>query len=218
MFGVVLGWGLSQTTKIWDDRKQDKRKLKKLLFYLLELRYSISKDLNLQKDINEFYLRFTDKIKKQFGEEVALEASSSKLLCQKIMKEHLITNNSLDYLEQNIDSVINDLAEVLPVFAYELNGKYNIKSRLKVIDSSIKQIEEYITEAPPFDLKEWIEPKVTNNLLRDLDKNIKQIALKIGRKTWKNIDSKIKEMDKKDYSDLDSYIDEIIEKIKTNNL
>lgn len=216
LVGVVLGWVLSERAKIWADKKQDKRKLKKLLFYALELRFYFSRELRAQKDIDEFFSKIEQKVKDEFGESIATEAEIAKPIIGQIIKKHLKVNNRMNFLEKNIDAVINDLAEVFPIFAYELSGQHNIKQRLKAIDNYLIEVDRY-TDEIPFDLKEWIRPKVTDDLLKYLDENLKKISHKIGNGTWKNVASKIKNMDKQDDSDLDSLLNEYIEKIKDSN-
>lgn len=46
LIGVALGWLRSERGKIFADKRQDKRKLKKLLFFLLELRYHFARELS----------------------------------------------------------------------------------------------------------------------------------------------------------------------------
>jgi len=48
---LILGWGLAQYGKFWIDKKIDRRKIKKLLFNLLELRWLLKKELDLNNDI-----------------------------------------------------------------------------------------------------------------------------------------------------------------------
>ena len=118
LLGVILGFGLSERAKIWSDKRQDKRKLKRLLFYLLELRFLFIKEFNAQKEIKEFYERAEEKLKSEFGENTKSEIEIAKPIVERIIKNNLGGNNKINLLEENIDSVIDDLAEVFPILAY----------------------------------------------------------------------------------------------------
>lgn len=213
LIGVVLGFGLSERAKFWSDNRQDKRKLKRLLFYLLELRFLFTRELNAQIEIKKFYKRVEERLKLDCGEATKSEIEIAKPFVEQIIKNHLGDNNRIEFLEENIDSVINDLAEVFPILAYELSGQHNIKKRLSVIDNYLSEVKHHIGEIP-LDLKEWIEPKLANNLISDLDETIKKISNKIDKKTWQKSEEKITNMNKFDSGDMDNFLNEFIEKTK----
>lgn len=54
LIGVALGWLLSERGKIFADKRQDKRKLKKLLFFLLELRNHFARELSNELDLDKY--------------------------------------------------------------------------------------------------------------------------------------------------------------------
>jgi len=213
LIGVLLGWGLSEKAKLWADKRTDKRKLKRLLFYVLELRFHFTRELNVQEEIDTFIESATTRLKTEFGEEVELEIDMYKPFVMEILKTNLSEDNQLDFLEENIDSVIVDLSEVFPVFAYELSGQHRIKERLNKSDNYLTELEG-LTEGMPFDIKNWLQPKITKDLLKDLDDNLNRIALKIDKKTAKEVKEKIIKMDNRDNSGVQEFLEEYIEKVK----
>lgn len=213
LIGVILGWGLSERAKIWADKRLDKRKIRRLLFYVLELRFHFTRELNAQKTIDNYIQTARIKLKEQFGEESELGIDMYLPFVKQIIEKQFGVDNKIEFLEQNIDSVIFDLSEVFPVFAYELSGQHNIKERLRMAESHLSDFDNLI-EQLPFDLKDWLKPKLTEDLLDDLDKNLKKISQKIGNKVWSEVQEKIKRMDSVDSSDLTNLLDEYIAKVK----
>ncbi|MBI3233595.1 MAG: hypothetical protein HYZ42_06070 [Bacteroidetes bacterium] len=121
-------------------------------------------------------------------------------------------NNTVDYLTDNIDKILIDLAEVFPILAYELSGQHNIKERLNRAQTYFKEIEPFADEMP-FNIKEWINPKLTKDLLNDLDQSINDTAKRIDKKTLADSLHKIAKMTFDDDDDMDKFIDEYYNKI-----
>ena len=215
LLAVIIGWGLSEGGKIYSDKRLDKRKLKKVLFYLLELRYHFAKELSLEADFETYTskvkIKFADKLKLS-DEDIDQEMSIWMPIVKELVSKSLNQNNRLEFLEDNIDNMLNDLSEVFPIFAYELSGQHNIKSRLNSVENYLNEIEVYGFDHP-FDIKEWIQPKLTSELLTNIDKSIKKISKKIDRKTQKEAQEKISKMtfDRKDSSKDDKLLNELLQ-------
>ena len=69
----------------------------------------------------------------------------------------------------------------------------------------------------PLDLKEWLKPKITDNLISDLDETIKKISEKIDKDLWQHSTNKIANMDKNEDGDMENFLNEFIEKAKEIN-
>jgi DNA repair ATPase RecN len=122
-------------------------------------------------------------------------------------------DEKFEYLAENIDNVIIELAEIFPILAYKLSGKHNIKERLNKVDEYFNEVES-LTDGLPFDIKEWINPKFTKELLEELDKSIKKIAKKTDAKTIKSTKKIIQNMTfEDDTNEMESFIDEYLEKV-----
>ncbi len=117
-------------------------------------------------------------------------------------------------IEEKIDITISELSEIYPVFAYELSGQYKIKERLEKSEQYFEQFKEF-TEEIPFDIKEWVQPKLTKKLIDELDTFIIGIAKKIGRKTKNEVLEMINRPAIDDNGEMEKFINEYIEKIKT---
>lgn len=217
LIGVSLGWLLSESSKIFADKRQNKRKLKKLLFFLLELRFHFAKELSLENDLNRYIDVLKYKITEKFGGKennanIDIELNILKPLVLQTISKTKNQDEKFEYLAENIDNVIIELAEIFPILAYKLSGKHNIKERLNKVDEYLNEVES-LTEFP-FDIKEWINPKFTKELLEELDKSIKKIAKKTDTKTIKSSKKIIQNMTfENDDKELENFIDEYFEKV-----
>lgn len=218
IIGVVIGWLLAESGKISATKRLDKRKLKKLLFFLLELRYHFSKELFFEERLNKYIFIFRTEAEKKFN--INITTNDTRMLIDTIrplVEDFLTKNNhnaSYEYLKENIDEVLLELAEVFPLLAYELSGNNNIKGRLAGANSYLDKVINIAGETP-FDFKEWINPKLTQSLLSELDTSIELVSMKIGRGINLKIKDKIKLMDSQTIDlDIETFIGDYIEKIK----
>ena len=216
LIGVALGWLFAQYGRYSSDKKGDKKKLNKLLFNLLELRFLLTREFSLGNDLE----RLLQKIKQQLGNQLGEKASRELELVEPIIKPFLIDlvkktfvdNGKTEYLEKNIDQVINELAEVFPVFAYELNGKHKIKERLQKFDSYFNKMNGLSPE-PFFEIiKDWAKLKISDEFVPEFDDIIKRIAKKINNKTYKETVAAIQKQDQPDERNFDSFFEEYLQK------
>lgn len=71
-----------------------------------------------------------------------------------------------------------------------------------------------MTEGIPFDVKKWINPKLTKELLDDLDISIDKIAEKIDKETFVKTKNKISGMTfENNDTEVDILVDEYFNKI-----
>lgn len=213
---LILGWGISEFGKYSTERKNNQKKFKKLLFNLLELRWLLKREMDLNNDITQYVERLKQKISAEFGEDAFEESEVNmiKPMITEILKNKIIQPNKIKEIETNIDSTINELAEIYPVFAYELSGRYKIKERLEAAESYFNEVSAFLEEIPK-ELTELIQPKLSNELLEELDEYTLGIAKKINRKTKRNIEEKFSIKNSDDTDEMDKFIDEYIERIKT---
>ncbi|PVW14339.1 hypothetical protein [Marixanthomonas spongiae] len=217
ILAVTIGWGLNEASKIWNGKRQDKRKLKKLLFYLLELRFYLSKEDNKEFKIKKLTSRFIEKFKLEFNlKEDDIDLDNVKNFLSSISLNDNENNNHFELLEKNIDIVIEDLSEIFPIMAYELNGQHKIKERLRNTDSNIEKVNTYLGDFP-LNLKEWLKPKISNQLIDDIDESILKIAKRINSKTRSDAKMKLAILnneDEENLEDIDKFIEDYIEKVK----
>lgn len=226
LIGVLIGWLLSESGKVLYDKRQDKKKLKKLLFFLLELRYYFAKELAIEVDLESYITLFKRKLAEKIGidmndPQLDMGFETWKPFLKGLLAKSKSQDNKLEYFNENIEKIIIELAEIQPILAYELNGKHNIKERLNKANDYMNDLES-ITSELPFDLKNWINPKLTGELLSDLDESIYKISITINKSTYKKAKTKILKMK---FSDtlmeadkfIDDYINQILEQAKNNN-
>jgi len=213
---LILGWGISEFGKFSAERKNNIKKFKKLLINLLELRWLLKREIDLNNDITFYIGSLKQKIIANFGEDAFgdAEVNMIKPMIIEILKNKMVQPNKIKEIETNIDYTINELAEIYPVFAYELSGRFKIKERLEGAENYFSEVSEFIEEMPK-ELTEWIQPKLSNELFEELDEYILEIAKKINRKTKRDIEEKFSINNSDDTDEMDGFIDEYIERIKT---
>src|SRR5690606_25113516 len=105
------------------------------------------------------------------------------------------------------------LAEVYPVFAYELSGQYKIKDQLDRAESYFIKLGELVEEVPK-ELTDWIQPRLSDDLLKGLESYILVISKKINRKTFSDVSKKLSIKPKNETEEIDKLIDDYIERLK----
>lgn len=215
LIGVALGWLLSESGKIFSDKRQDKRKLKKLLFFLLELRHHFSKELSIELGLDKYLDTMKNKMADKFemdrnDPELNLGVNAWKPFIEQILNKNKNQNEKFEYLSDNIDKVLIDLSEIFPILAYELNGQHNIKERLNRVDNYFNEIKE-MTDEIPFDFKQWINPKLTKELINDLDESIEKVGKEIDKSVLIASREKVSKMVfDDDDKEMDVFIDEYL--------
>ena len=221
LIGVGLGWFLSERGKIFADKRQDKRKLKKLLFFLLELRFHFARELSMELDIDKYISVLKNKLADKFGldkndADLDVGVNAWKPFIEQMISKTKTQDNKFEYLAENIDKILIELAEIYPILAYELSGQHNIKERLNKANDYFGEVQSTIQEIP-FDIKEWINPKLTKDLLKDLDESIEKIASQIDKLTLKASQEKIEKMSfEEEDSEMETFVDEYLEKVIEN--
>ncbi|MFN8865515.1 MAG: hypothetical protein ACK5W1_14460 [Flavobacteriales bacterium] len=218
LVGVALGWLLSESGKILTDRRKDRRKLNKTLYFLLELRYQFTQELMLGSELD----RLQEVLKTKLAEKLGLLEDDPELahifqLVFPVMKNELSgqleRNSRYEYLSENIDAMMIELSEVFPILTFELTGQHKLRERLENASSYFRKMQEQIKQAP-FDLGEWFSPELTNDLLEDLDDSILQVASLVGRSMLKKARLKVERMSSSfDEEDVDARLDQFLEKV-----
>ena len=219
LIGVIVGWLLSEGGKILADRKQDKRRIKKMLYFLLELRFHFSREFLFEMQFD----KFLKLLSKRLIDEKLMDSKGYnnkdfayiKNVIKELNQKNFLQDSKITFLLENIDKIIVELAEVLPILAYELSGKHNIKDRLNKVDNYFSEMEKTLGEEIPIDVKEWINPKMTKDLLNDLDESIEDLSKRINRKTKKTVLNKISEMENNnEKNEMIKFINDYVEQIK----
>ena len=150
----------------------------------------------------------------EFGAESVKDSEHLKPIITNILKNSIVQPSKIAQIEENIDLTISELSEIYPIFAYELSGSYKIKEKLDSAEQYFQTISIQFDEEFPAEIKDWIKPKISTELILNFDEYIKAIAKKIGRKTENNVSEKLNPKDEIDISELDKLIEEYVIKIK----
>ncbi|MCL6273384.1 hypothetical protein M3P19_05145 [Muricauda sp. 2012CJ35-5] len=208
---LIIGWALSEFGKLSSERKNDRKNLKKLLFNLLEIRWLLKRDFEFKEELTTYIEKFEIKVEQKFGQDAAQGAHLIEPIITQILKEKLIRPNRIEEIENRIGSIVDNLSEIYPIFAYELTDVYRIRERIEGIECYFEEISERIEYVTP-EMKEWAKPRISNELIKRLEEYILDISGKINRKTQKGIERILKESnDRVDDEEIDLFIDEYIQ-------
>ena len=185
VLSVVIGWFLGFSTQQLTYNRQDKIKLKRLLYNLMELRYWIQKELQLDKQLTEILDLFIVEMQKRIPLS-AVELHPTKALMTGIIRKQFLIQPKLPDLETSVENIVKELAEVDPVFAFELTGRFHVTEKIKSIQAYLEQVEvpegEDAAEKNRL-FENVLRPQLMTEVVRQLDDQILSIARKINRKT-----------------------------------
>ncbi len=215
LLAVLLGWGLGELTGHFNTKKDRKKKLRRLLYFFLELRYFLANKSRKDKVLEKYLEIFFKKIKHRFGVEKENIGNTNISEFINTMKTFFADESEVkeyDYLVNNIDSAIIELAEYKPILAYELSGPHKVKEKLENVENFLNYYKNDLNEMP-FDYEVWLRSKVDANILSPINESITAIAQKIGRKTNSTLKEKLVDFQDENYEDLEKLIDEYLNKI-----
>jgi hypothetical protein len=194
LLGVVVGWLLAQLAEKSKAAREDKPKLKRTIFYLLEVRHQLS----FYSIPDHQFNTYLSLIKKKFKPLEAfrnVDESQYKMIISAFLKaivadKPLIPERQIENLHINFLKCIENLSEIDPIVAFRLHGRQNVPELIKdfierskipiaEITKDVKDVEE-LTAA----LKE-IEPNVITSVVQDLDLVLLKLAKKVDRRTFK---------------------------------
>jgi len=210
LLGVIIGAVLTFSWTWFLARYTDTRKLKKLLFHLLELRYHLGRESAITQFTLELKPELMNRLMKQFDGDFEISDEEFVFMMQKMMPKNPADDNRMAQLEANIDQVILEMAEIYPIFAYELSGQYQIKERIAHISHMSEMLHEM-----PFDYKAFIQPKMNKNIMDNIEKNILSISGKIGMACIRETRKKLLPPDKINTEEVEEFLDEYVQKILT---
>lgn len=211
LVGVIFGWVLTFFSDTLKNIKDDKKKLKVLLFYLLELKYHLQRDIMFKKNIEKLIKALKKKIEESIGETLPDNAQQLPMI-RDIIQSMMEKDSNVERIESDLDGKTKEIAEIDPILAYELTGRYNIKSKLIQSNSYFEAVQSQAPEENEINFKEFMESlNYPDELLEDLEDFILELAKKIGRKTKSNVAKKLQIQS-------DMYSDEEIEVFVTDYL
>ncbi|MCA0349066.1 MAG: hypothetical protein LCH35_07375 [Bacteroidetes bacterium] len=218
IFTLIIGFVLAQFGELFKERKEKKKKFKKLLFNLLRLHFVLKREYETEKIFerytNEAILRLPLNLREEATKD--LITSSPKIL--KSIKKNNLSLEKVTYLEKNIDVIIEDLAEIFPIFAFELIEEFKIKERLQQIENYLNSMAEEVNELPPPEISDWLNLQIKKTAIERLEEYIKRASVNINRKT-KNATNEMLNEDSNNIKIDEDLINKFIDEFnKTHNL
>jgi hypothetical protein len=201
--------------------REDKRRLKKTLYYLLEIRYHLKLFETDDETINTLYAMIKNKLG-NIKDIQELSKENFKLAARffiGILKDNKpeITKRDIEHLSKNYMQCVENLSEVDPILAFRLKGKENVQQLLKeILDGTKSSILEYtknvndVTELEK--AMRHFEPKILRETLRELESILVEIAKQISRSILKQTRERISNQGlKRNESEIEGIFDRIME-------
>lgn len=217
LFSIAFGWFLNELGQWIRTRQGDKKIKKRILYNLLETNF-IFNQLNTTELVNLFSERVLLRIPKQE------QTDATKLylneLYPRLIKNFVQENvaKNLKDIEEKYCSAVEDLATIDPIIAYKLNGKTKIIETFSLLQDYYEGVKKQFpndTEEiqSAIDLAtETIESEITNDAIKDLEIEIKDIAFSIDIKTWFKVRKTLKSSKERIRKEGVTKIDDLLDK------
>lgn len=221
ILSIGFGWFLNEISQLLRGRKEDKKIKNKVLFYLLELFFTL-KQLDTQPFIDIVSKKIGDRLpEEERGEDLkkSLTAQYQELIGNLREKE---TAERVTELENNYKKSLDDLSLVDPIMSYKLFEEtdfFKIINMLSSYSNSLKNefphnSENIETQAE--NIIEFIKPEFIQKTLDRLEIKIKQVSYSIGiftrYKAMKVINKLRKPLDENQFPTLTKYLDTFMPK------
>jgi hypothetical protein len=184
-----LVWALGRWSVRKEERKQENKKLNRLLYNILELKHWVDKEINAEAFTKMYSAKMVEAMKThvpELPEEVLAEMTN---VTTSGIKQLILKQPQLLRLEQNIAEIVRDYSEIDPFFAYDLTGKYQLTEYMENMKSFIGNIVPEnidLSEATTF-ANQLLRPAMLEDLQKDLVIHLPQIARMIGAKTAQKV-------------------------------
>ena len=218
IIGIVLGWILNQLSQWFRVRKDDKRKVKLVLFNLLETYFLFSRS-DTDKYFDYYKKCFLSKVPKEIRSVVKqqFESAIDLNLIPNFITPDLIEESKK--VRSSYESSINSLAEIDPILAYYLNGKTDILERFDKIEgwldsiSPNNEIEEEHFNTGVDKAMNIIKPDLVEETIDDLKRDVLKVAWKINPVVWFKARKALKRLERNANESIKKQINELVEKM-----
>lgn len=221
ILSIGFGWLLNEVSQLLRGRKEDKKIRKKVLFYLLELYFTL-KQLDTKPFIEIVFRKISERFPKEEQDENfknSLEAIYQQLIGNLREKE---TAERLNELENNYKKSLEDLSSVDPIASYKLFGETGFFKLINILSNySSSLATEFPKNTENIDIqaksiKEFIKPEALLKTLERLENKIKQISGSIGILTryraMKIVNKQNEPIDESQFKTLTKYLDTFMPK------
>jgi len=216
ILGVVIGWLLNELSFLIRLRIKDRRKLKKVLFNLLNVYFYLNKlkiKMGPQVDILFNHLK---KLLQEPSDPELIEFVKSTFIknANEILNEYV--HEKINSIKNNYESSLKDLSEVNPFLAYRLSDKLDIYDLLGNLESWFKKISSDLN-LPNLEIEQNLLDAFQNKILKEyldnLESEIKKLSLSIGFLYWMKIIFQLKKNKKIRENEIKKEIDDFLKEI-----
>lgn len=227
--GLAFAALLSSVGYFYRGSIESKRSARKVLYLLLEIRYSLNASLfNADKAKDEYIRQYTDRLKAK-GIDVNREDIDAQI--GSVVEDHfnsIAKTAKADIAERLIhpfEEALSELSQISPVLAYRLRGKEKIELIAKLNssylgsfkDNFIDGVEAEWAKATIVEFAEEMENDALKKLSLNLDQEVTILSKRCG---WKDsheckgvLSAKFGEFDEQTFLELDKLIDNLLEKM-----
>ena len=189
LVNTVLNWFLAKQGRDAEHTREQDIKLKRLLYHLLELKSWIEKEVFLDQHITKFLTLYENAIANDLPDGVlSLEKKRPWMIKQ--IKKVVFSVDKYSVTASNIETILIDLSEIDPLFAFQLSGIYNITEKMNILKSylndSMEQGEDSC-EGREFIFEDVLRPQLVNDVFVQIQQDILKVAKMIDKKTYEKI-------------------------------
>lgn len=193
--GVIIGWLLARKSEQDREAKADKKKLKRTLFFLLEIRHQIVSS-HLEEDTIDLVV---ETLKSKIPATDFPDTAHFKIFLTRLFNNLINSDILLDEeaerksLKESFRTVVETLSEIDPLLAYRLNGKQNIKEAINKIElASRTTLADLVKEFahpgsdPSVEVNQLLS-NFTPQFLKDAIVELESITLEVGKRIDKKV-------------------------------
>ncbi|WP_162427263.1 hypothetical protein [Pontibacter pudoricolor] len=203
--GACLVWFFARRSEKDKIIHEDKKQLKKVLFYLLEIRIRLIESQRYDEFVN-FYVEWVRERLPIDAEIMPKEAWESLAKPFEAIKERVIgikfNDESDKLLSQQFNQTVHSLAEVDPLLAYRLSDKQNLKGYIESLskgeiftDTAYSELEDDYNEVEKSKALKHIETKFMKEATGEIDSIIIDVAKSVDFKTLQQVQDKLSPID-----------------------
>lgn len=219
LIGVFIGWLLSQLSERNKAIREDRKKMNRTIYYLLEIRHQLSfissHDLDISTYICILKKKFQHVMDVSQLDNIQVQTFLRKFVHQLLGYKPLMNQPDIESLNQNFNKCIDNLSEIDPLVAFRLNGKNNIHQLLKELVVRSQESASAMTDIKDIDelpkLLSKIEPNVISKAISDIEEILLDLAKKAGKRTLNQINNRLKaKRTAKEIADMETFVDSIL--------
>lgn len=181
--GILLGLFWNQFFAWRKNKREQKAKLNRLLFHLLELYFFVSRN-----DFTSFITIYMAQMEKRFGAIPKEERAQVEQVIISMVKEKLNNLNDeeeIKRLSEHYEAAVKEVAFINPFLAYRLAGQSKRLNHLEQLNGYFDSVRELISTEEEQKLLQSIlsnytEDRLIKEMITDVKDSIIEIAKEIG--------------------------------------